>query len=285
MYRAKHDGRNAFRFFEQGMDDELRSQAALEADLRKAIADGDIKPQYQPLIDMSDQHVYGFEVLARWQHPTRGAVAPDTFIPMAEQLGLISDLTTSILTQACREAGPWGPDVLISVNISPLQLKDPALPTQILAILNREGFPPARLEIEVTETALVSDISTAKQILTALQTIGIKIALDDFGTGYSSLYHLRELSFNKVKIDRSFVQSMQENGESSKIIDAILSLAKSMKMPTVAEGIENVEVLQLLIEKGCEFGQGYFIGKAMTALKVEELLGNRGAAAKVAIPA
>jgi diguanylate cyclase (GGDEF)-like protein len=285
MYRAKHDGRNAFRFFEQGMDDELRAQAALEADLRQAIADGEIKPQYQPLIDMGDQHIYGFEVLARWQHPTRGSVAPDTFIPMAEQLGLISELTTSILTQACREALPWGPDVLISVNISPLQLKDATLPTQILSILNRENFPPSRLELEVTETALVNDIGTAKQILTALQSIGIKIALDDFGTGYSSLYHLRELSFDKVKIDRSFVQSMQENGESGKIIDAILSLAKSMRMPTVAEGIENAEVLQLLIDKGCEFGQGYLIGKAMTALKVVDLLADQSAASKTALSA
>ena len=285
MYRAKHDGRNTFRFFEQGMDDELRSRAALETDLRRAIAAGDIRPQYQPLIDMRDERIYGFEVLARWTHPERGPVGPDVFIPMAEQLGLISDLTTSILSQACREARSWGPDILISVNISPLQLRDMALPTQIMAILNQERFPPSRLEIEVTETALVGDIATAKHILTALQSIGIKISLDDFGTGYSSLYHLRELTFDKIKIDRSFVQSMQDNSESEKIIDAILGLAKSIGLPTVAEGIENAEVRQLLADKGCEFGQGYLMGKAMTAQKVRELLAKRSGSAKAEVEA
>jgi diguanylate cyclase (GGDEF)-like protein len=275
MYRAKRDGRGTFRFFEHSMDAELRAQAALEVDLRRAIAEGDIRPYYQPLVNIADTRIYGFEILARWQHAERGAVRPDVFIPLAEQFGLISDLTWSILRQACRDAKRWPEDIRLSLNISPLQLKDPALPTQMLTILNQEGFSPARLEVEITESALVGDIDTAKLILSALQAIGIKVSLDDFGTGYSSLHHLRELKFDKVKIDQSFVCSMQDNSESEKIVDAILGLATSLGMPTVAEGIENPTVLHHLADMGCKYGQGYYFGKAMTAENAAKLLVER----------
>lgn len=227
---------------------------------------------------MKDQKVYGFEILARWQHPERGAIPPDRFIPLAEQLGLISDLTWSVLRQACRDAVVWPKDIQLSLNISPTQLKDPALPMQLLSVLNEEGFRPSRLEIEVTETALISDLPTAKAILTALQVVGIKVSLDDFGTGYSSLYHLRELKFDKVKIDRSFVQSMEENADSEKIVDAILSLARNLGLPAVAEGIENRAVIQHLIGKGCDYGQGYYFGKAMPADEATQALGTDRAA-------
>jgi EAL domain-containing protein (putative c-di-GMP-specific phosphodiesterase class I) len=254
------------------MDQELHAQAQLESDLKSAVSEGKIQPYYQPLIDMQDKHIYGFEMLARWQHPERGFVPPDIFIPLAEQLGLIPDLTWSMLRQACRDSRQWPDHILLSINISPNQLKEPALPAQLLAILTQENFPPSRLEIEITETALVSDIETAKMILTALQSVGIKISLDDFGTGYSSLYHLRELRFDKIKIDRSFVQSMEDNRESEKIVDAILSLAKSLGLPTVAEGIENTDVVRHLVDMGCEFGQGYYFGKAMTAQDAARML-------------
>jgi predicted signal transduction protein with EAL and GGDEF domain len=275
MYRAKREGRGAFRFFEQSMDEELRAQSMLETDLKRAVIEGQIQPHYQPLVDMRDNHIYGFEMLARWQHPVRGSVPPDVFIPIVERLGLISDLTSSMLRQACRDAKDWAKETTLAVNISPVQLKDPLLPAQLLAILNQEGFSPSRLEIEVTETALVDDIEKAKSILTSLQSLGIKVALDDFGTGYSSLSHLRELKFDKVKIDRSFVQSMLENRESEKIVDAILKLAKSLDLPTVAEGIENEIVLTRLAEEGCEFGQGYYFGRAMNAHDAAEIL-NKG---------
>jgi diguanylate cyclase (GGDEF)-like protein len=273
MYRAKRDGRGKFCFYEQSMDEELRARAALETELRNAIVDGAIQPFYQPLVDMRDNHIYGFEMLARWEHPSRGFIPPDIFIPLAEQLGLIPELTWGLLRKACRDSRLWPENILLSVNVSPIQLLDPALPAQILAILNQEGFSPSRLEVEITETALVGDIETAKAILTALQSVGIRISLDDFGTGYSSLYHLRELRFDKIKIDRSFVQSMESNGESEKIVSAILSLAKSLGMPTVAEGIENTEVLDHLAQMGCEFGQGYHFGKAMTAQQTSAILG------------
>jgi diguanylate cyclase (GGDEF)-like protein len=278
MYRAKRDGRGTFRFFDRSMDEELRTQAALEGDLRTAIDEGKIQPYYQPLVDLRGNHICGFEVLARWEHPERGFVPPDIFIPLAEQLGMISDLTSLILRQACRDAGHWTEDIRLSVNISPVQLKDPLFPTWLLAILVQEGFSPARLEIEITETALVSDIKTAKTILTHLQSLGITVALDDFGTGYSSLYHLRELKFDKVKIDRSFVQAMLENGDSEKIVAAILGLAKNLHLPTVAEGIENPVVLRHLADLGCEYGQGYYFGKAMTANDARVVLDKRTAA-------
>jgi predicted signal transduction protein with EAL and GGDEF domain len=281
MYRAKRDGRGTFRIFEQSMDEDIRAQAALEADLKTAIADEQIEPYYQPLVDIRDNRVCAFEALARWDHPQRGFVPPDVFIPLIEQLGLMPDLTSSVLRQACRDARNWPDDIRLSVNISPSDLKDPALPTRLLAILEQERFSPMRLDIEITETALVTDIETARATLTTLQGLGIKISLDDFGTGYSSLYHLRELKFDKVKIDRSFVQAMLENPESEKIVDAILGLTKNLNLATVAEGIEDAAVLKRLAAGGCAYGQGYFFGKAMTASGATALL-DRAAAERAA---
>jgi diguanylate cyclase (GGDEF)-like protein len=273
MYRAKREGKGTSRFFEESMDRELREQALLEIDLRRALCDGQIRPHYQPLVDMQSGALYGFEILARWHHPVRGDVAPDVFVPIAENLGLISELTAAMLRRACRDASAW-PDAAIrlSLNISPTQLNDRCLPAQLLPILAEERFAPSRLELEITETALAGDIKIAKTILTDFQRAGIKVSLDDFGTGYSSLYHLRELKFDKVKIDKSFVLSMQRDNESEKIVDAILSLAHSLGMPAVAEGIETREALHRLRAKGCEYGQGYHFGKAMSARDVATLL-------------
>jgi diguanylate cyclase (GGDEF)-like protein len=272
MYRAKRDGRGIVRLFEQSMDDDLRAKGSLEADIKRAVIEEQIKPYYQPLVEIRNNRICGFEALARWEHPKRGFVPPDLFIPVVEQLGLMTDLTSSVLRQVCRDAKHWPQDIRLSVNISPSELKDPLLPSRLLAILAQESFSPARLEVEITETALVSDIGMAKSILTTLQSSGIKVCLDDFGTGYSSLYHLRELQFDKVKIDRSFVQSMRNNPESEKIVDAILGLTKNLNLPTVAEGIEDLAVLLQLAAKGCEFGQGYYFGKAMTAESAKDML-------------
>jgi diguanylate cyclase (GGDEF)-like protein len=272
MYQAKCDGRGTFRFFEQSMDDDLRAQASLEADLKEAVVKEDIKPYYQPLVEIRTNRICGFEALARWNHPERGFVPPDLFIPLVEQLGLMPQFTSSILGQACRDAKRWPDDIFLSVNISPSELRDPLVPSRLRAILEQNGFAPTRLEVEITETALVSNIETAKSILTTLQSAGIKVCLDDFGTGYSSLYHLRELKFDKVKIDRSFVQSMRNNPESERLVDAILGLTRSLNLPTVAEGIEDAAILLRLAAKGCEFGQGYYFGKAMTADDTKDAL-------------
>ncbi len=275
MYRVKRDTRGTFRFFEQSMEDDLRAQGTLESDIKRAVAEGKIQPHYQPLIALRNNRICGFEALARWTHLTRGVVSPDIFIPLIEQLGLMSEFTSSILRQACRDAKDWPDTVRLSVNISPSELKDPLLPSRIFAILALEAFPPARLELEITETALVCNIETAKSILTTLQSSGITVALDDFGTGYASLSHLRELKIDKVKIDRSFVHSMQSNPESEKIVDAILGLTKNLNLQAVAEGIEDSVTLLHLAAKGCEFGQGYYIGKATNAAGARDILMER----------
>jgi diguanylate cyclase (GGDEF)-like protein len=272
MYRVKRDARGTFQFFEQSMEDDLRAQGALETDLKRAVAEDKIQPHYQPLVELRNNRICGFEALARWAHPERGFVPPDLFIPLIEQLGLMSEFTSSMLRQACRDAKHWPDNVRLSVNISPSELKDLLLPSRILAILALEAFPPARLELEITETALVSNIETAKSILTTLQSSGITVSLDDFGTGYASLSHLRELKFDKVKIDRSFVHSMRTDSESETIVDAILGLTKNLHLQAVAEGIEDSATLQHLAGKGCEFGQGYYFGKATTAAGARDIL-------------
>lgn len=272
MYRAKRDGSDTFRFFEQSMDEELRGRASLETDFRTALAAGEIEPHYQPLVDMRDRSIYGFEMLARWQHTVRGSV-PRTFLFRLQSI--LALLAISHGRYFAGHAGMLknGRRALPSLSMSPHATKRPCLSDPNSRDLEPGGLLPERLEIEITETALISDIETAKLVLRALKLIGIKVSLDDFGTGYSSLYHLRELKFDKIKIDRSFVQSMPLNSESEKIVDAILSLAKSLGLPTVAEGIESTDVLGKLATMGCDFGQGYYFGKAMTAEKASELLG------------
>jgi diguanylate cyclase (GGDEF)-like protein len=272
MYRAKQSGRFTFRFFEQSMDDEMRERESLERDVAQAITDGSIRPHYQPLVDIGRQRIRGFEALARWNHPTRGPVPPDQFIPIVEQLGLTAELSSAMLRQSCRDARNWPEDICVAINVSPFELKEESLPARFAKILREEGMAPRRLEVEITESALVSDLAAAKAVLTALQETGVTISLDDFGTGYSSLYHLRELKFDKVKIDRSFVQAMRGNAESEKIIDAILGLTGSLHLPAVAEGIEDAATLQMLAAKGCDLGQGYFFGKAMPAAEASALL-------------
>ena len=277
MYRAKRAGRGSACFFEQSMDLELRARAHLEIEVRRAVAKEHIQPFYQPLIDLAGNKLLGFEILARWHHPEKGMLMPDLFIPIAEELGLIGDLTFSLLSRACLDARAWPEDLVLSLNVSPLQLKDHLFPPQLLVVLNETGFSPRRLEIEITESALISDLETAKSVLRSIQGMGVKVALDDFGTGYSSLYHLRELSFDKVKIDRSFIQSMRDNPESVKIVNAILSLTKSLGLPTTAEGLEDAQAVKNLTDAGCEFGQGYYFGKPMsptdTLMFVNENLG------------
>ena len=265
MYRAKHDGRGTFRFFEGSMDEEIRAKAELEADLRIALQNGDILAHYQPLIDLGTGRIASFEALARWIHPVRGTVPPDTFIPLADQLGLLGSLTASLLRQACRDAKTWAPEIRLGINISPTQFQDTGFPVRLAAILLEENFPPNRLEIEVTETALVGDLPAAKFTLAALQRLGATVALDDFGTGYSSLSHLREMKFDKIKIDRSFIRSMNDNPESQLIVDAVLGLARNLGMPAVAEGIEDLKIRSRLAARGCEYGQGFLFSKAVPA--------------------
>jgi diguanylate cyclase (GGDEF)-like protein/PAS domain S-box-containing protein len=271
MYRAKEGGRSSYCFFEEGMEAALRARVALEDDVHEAVVKQDIHPYYQPLMKLSENRLVGFEILARWRHVTRGDVVPEAFIPVVEKLGLIGELTYSLLRRACLDARAWPPEITIALNVSPLHFADPLLPVRLLAILSETGFSPKRLEIEVTEAALVGDLPAARAILIALQDIGIKISLDDFGTGYSSLYNLRELRFDKIKIDRSFVLSMGTNVESAKIVRSILELAKSLGLPTIAEGIEDAQASKQIMQSGGEYGQGFYFGKAMPAEEADKL--------------
>lgn len=278
MYGAKRDGRGRFLFYEKAMDEDARRQSALEGDLRLAVASHEIYPNYQPLMELSKGRLIGFEILARWQHKSLGQIAPDIFIPVAEKLGLISALTLELLRTACSDAKLWPDDLVLALNLSPLQLADPMLPMQILSVLGETGFPPNRLEIEVTEGALIRDLLGAKAILTSFQNLGMKISLDDFGMGYSSMYNLADLRFDKIKIDRAFIQSMNGNPESLAIVNAVLALSKRLGVPTLAEGVENEAAMDRLIDSGCEFGQGYLFGKAVSALETIEVIeSSRGA--------
>lgn len=265
MYRAKEEGRGAFRLFAQSMESALRERVELERDARRAVVEHDIRPYYQPLMLLKEDRLVGFEILARWHHPTRGNIGPDIFIPIVEKLGLIGELTYDLLRRACLDARDWPSEITIALNISPLHFSDPLLPIKMLAILSETDFPPKRLEVEVTESALITDVAAARVALAALQDIGIKISLDDFGTGYSSLYNLRELHFDKIKIDRSFVQSMQSDKSSDKIVSSVIDLAKNLGLPVIAEGIEHRREMQEIIKRGGEYGQGFYFGKAVPA--------------------
>lgn len=263
MHRAKGDTELGYRLFEPAMDDALREQATLESDLRFALMTEMIHPHYQPLVDLTTGEVYGFEILARWTDAERGPVSPDIFVPVAERLGVVSDLTFSMLRQACRDAAQWPATTRLSLNVSARMLTDRGLVNALCDVLARARMEPDRLEIEVTETALLADIDGAKVAIAEFQRRGIRVSLDDFGTGFSSLSHLRELKVDKVKIDKSFVMSMRTSAESEKIVTAILGLAANLEIPTVAEGIEDAETARFLAIHGCEYGQGFLYGRAM----------------------
>jgi len=272
MYQGKRDGRGTFRIFAAEMDTALKARGELEADLRLGISRGEFEPFFQPIVKLPSEELVGFEALARWNHPTRGLITPDNFVPVAEQTGMIADLFYSLLRQACSTARNWPPHLLLSVNVAPQQLLDPRLPQQTLGILTETGFAPSRLEVEITETAIINDLEAARSALTSLQNIGVKIALDDFGTGYSSLYHLRELRFNKLKIDKSYVTSLMQGSEGAKLVNAIIQLCTSLGMETTAEGIETSSNLDWLSHQGCTFGQGYLFGRPMPKEAAENFL-------------
>ncbi len=274
LSRAKVEGRNCFRAFEPGMDAQVRSRALLERDLRQAIEEDAIVPYFQPLVDLQSGSVVGVEMLARWFHPIRGMVPPDTFIPIAEELGLITLLTKRLLLRGCIEAADWRRDVTLACNLSPVQLSDPGLPGAICDIITATAFQPERLVLEITESALVGDLDLARTSLLQLKALGVRLALDDFGTGYSSLRHLQTLPFDKIKIDKSFVAAMADDAESGKIVSAVVALGQSLGLITVAEGIETEDIAVRLRTLGCDIGQGWLYGRPAPAHHLEDVLGD-----------
>ena len=275
MYEAKHQGRNRFAWFDASMEYNLQVRNEVESGMRVGIPRGEFVPYFEQQIDLTTGRLGGFEVLARWDHPTRGLVPPDSFIPIAEDTGMIADLSMSVMRQALEEAKTWDQALTISVNISPSQLKDPWLAQKIVKLLVETGFPANRLEIEITETSLFENLALAQSIVGSLKNQGIRLALDDFGTGYSSLAHLRALPFDRIKIDKSFVTSILENAESAAIVNAITRLGDSLGLPVTAEGIEDAQIEERLRQLGCHKGQGWHFGKPASIAQTRTLLAER----------
>lgn len=275
LYAAKKNGRNGYSWFENGMEVELRSRNSLESDIRAAIPNDEFVPYFEQQIDLITGDLVGFEMLARWVSPVRGLIPPDDFIPVAEETGMIGDLSLNIIRKAMIEAKNWDPKLTISVNISPVQLKDPWLAQKIVKLLVETGFPASRLEVEITESSLFKNLSLAQSIVGSLKNQGIRIALDDFGTGYSSLAHLRALPFDRIKIDRSFVSSMLDNAESAAIVSAIAGLGASLDVPITAEGIEDDKIIDKLKALGCTKGQGWYFGQPMNIDQARALLAEK----------
>jgi diguanylate cyclase (GGDEF)-like protein len=276
MSAAKKLGRARFVWFDSSMERELEARNAIEAGLRTGIPAGEIVPYFEPQIDLVTQSLRGFEMLARWEHPERGIVSPEEFIPVAEESGLIGDLSLAVLRQAFLEAREWDAAISMSVNISPVQLKDPWLAQKITKLLVETGFPAERLEIEITESSLFENLGLAQAIVSSLRNQGIRLALDDFGTGYSSLAHLRALPFERIKIDRSFISSINENSDSIAIVTAITRLAESLKLAITAEGIEDEAIEARLRGIGRYTGQGWLFGRPMPAADARAMLAGRG---------
>jgi diguanylate cyclase (GGDEF)-like protein len=262
MLRAKED-RGAYKFFDSSIDEELKSKAALETELRTAIPNGDIVPYFQPVVRVETGELAGFEVLARWPHRERGMISPVSFIPVAEDAGLVDAMFWALLAQACRKALEAPGEFVLAVNISPSQVRDQWFPEKVLRTLRETGFPAQRLEIEVTESAMIGDVARAKTSLMSLKNQGVRIALDDFGTGYSSLFLLRELPIDKLKIDRSFVARITTDRENETIVGALIGLGKALGLKVTAEGVEDEATADALRAMGCEFAQGYLYGQAI----------------------
>jgi len=275
MYSSKKQGRNRHCWFDSNMEQELQTRSLLETGMRIGIPNGEFVPYFEQQIDLTTGKLTGFEMLARWESPTQGLISPEIFIPIAEETGMISELSMSIMRQALNDAKDWDADLTISVNISPVQLLDPWLAQKIVKLLVESGFPPHRLELEITESSLFENLSLAQSIVGSLKNQGIKIALDDFGTGFGSLAHLRALPFDRIKIDRSFVSSILRNPESKAIVKAINGLGQSLGMPITAEGIEDKETESELRNIGCAKGQGWYYGRPLTIQETRKVLFER----------
>jgi diguanylate cyclase (GGDEF)-like protein/PAS domain S-box-containing protein len=276
MYEAKSSGRRTHRFFEKSMETKAKERRLLESDLRQAIADEQLEIYYQPIVALSDNHIIGCEALARWTHPARGFVSPADFIPLAEKSGLINGLGEYVLRKGCEEAATWPSHIKLSVNVSPLQLRSEAFALKVVAALAETGLPPGRLELEITEAALIDDDETALRILHQLRSIGVRVALDDFGTGYSSLSYLRRFPFDKIKIDRSFISDLAKPEGSSAIIKAVVAIASERNIATTAEGVETDEQRERLHQLGCAEMQGFLFSRPKAAVDLRLFMDQLG---------
>jgi diguanylate cyclase (GGDEF)-like protein/PAS domain S-box-containing protein len=267
LYRAKSEGRGTYRFFEAAMGVEVRERRMLEHGLRHAIARGEMRMVYQPQCLVAGGEVTGFEALLRWRRPGQGSVSPAVFIPIAEESGLILQIGEWVLREVCREAAGWPRALAVAVNVSAVQIHHPGFVQTLHDILMETRLDPARLEIELTETALIRDPGRALATLQQIKRLGVGIAMDDFGTGYSSLSNLRAFPFDKIKIDASFIRSVDRNSQTAAIVRSVLGLGRGLDLPVLAEGVETEQELSFLEAEGCQGVQGYLIGRpaAITA--------------------
>ncbi|MCA1375100.1 MULTISPECIES: EAL domain-containing protein [unclassified Bradyrhizobium] len=272
LYRAKADGRGTYRFFETGMDARAQARRLLEMDLRAALQRDEFEVYYQPIREVASGRVVAFEALLRWNHPQRGLIAPISFIPLAEETGLIVQLGEFVLCSACADAATWPDDVDVAVNLSPVQFKSPNLIAGVTEALAASGLGARRLELEITESVLLQNSEATLTTLHELRAMGVRISLDDFGTGYSSLSYLRSFPFDKIKIDRSFVSELATREDSMAIIRAVTGLGRSLGIVTTAEGVENDAQLELLRREGCTQAQGYLFSKPRPASDVAIML-------------
>jgi diguanylate cyclase (GGDEF)-like protein len=272
LYRVKADGRQSFSFYHQDMDARVESRRKLEMDLHEAIEKQQFAVHFQPTIRLDDNSVAGFEALLRWKHPERGMVSPAEFIPIAEETGLINEIGQWVLMEACKQAAMWPPHMSVAVNLSPVQFRQTTLPLQIMSALSKSGMEPSRLELEITEAVLLKDSESTQETLRQLRDIGVRIALDDFGTGYSSLSYLSRFQFDKIKIDRSFVNDMNTRNDALSIVRAITSLGTDLGMTVTAEGVETEEQLAQLRNVRCTEVQGFYFSKPKAASDLNEFL-------------
>src|SRR6476646_6550484 len=264
------------------MERELIERTRLEDEIRDAIAANEFVPYYQPQMDLGTGQLTGFEVLARWESPSKGLVEPDGFMSVAEGSGLIAELSLSVMRQALRDARAWPSHLKIAVNISPVQFRDSQLAERILKLLAETGFAANRLVVEITESSFLEDRETALTIVESLKNMGVTISLDDFGTGYASLSQLQSLPFDRIKIDKSFVSSLLSDKQSDAIVSTILSLGRALHLPITAEGIEDDGTKDRLSQLGCSDGQGWLFGKAVCGDTVRASLGIEPPSATVA---
>ncbi len=272
LYRAKADGRGTHRYFEPDMDARMQQRRGLELDLREALVENQFEVHFQPLIDMASRKIGGFEALLRWRHPARGMVSPGDFIPLAEEIGLINEIGLWVLRESTARAALWPDAIKISVNISAVQFRNKTLVEDIVEALEKSGLDPCRLELEITESVVLTDTEQTLSMLHRLRGMGVSIAMDDFGTGYSSLSCLQRFPFDRIKIDRSFICDLQTRPNTLSLIKAIADVGRSLDIETTAEGVENAEQLEMLEGSGCSVAQGFYFSRAVPAESVAGLI-------------